>query len=346
MGWRRQGRCLWLPRALLQHLQSCGLDLLRQHLVQCDQQGVSALIAAADRGNVAVVELLLHYLPDKQVLVVDRKGYTALMHAARKGHLLVVDLLLRHKPEVQVLLTNEDHRNALMHAAGAAASAAALVQRLLAFEPERQVLHQLQGGFSAILVAVSGGHMEVVQQLLAHEPLQQVTRTRSFETALVVAALQGNTTMVELLLQHIPEPGVTLLREHQVWKQGELQLMAVLRWGHLEVAQILLRYAPEQVHATDPDGNTALMAAAEGNSEAAAQLLLDLSPPGAVLAANKHGFTPLMFAAQKGSKDVINLFFQPQWLPQQQLEQRNARGGTALDMAMANSQPAALEALA
>jgi ankyrin repeat protein len=57
----------------------------------CDENGLTALLWASDRGHVEVVGLLLSH---SDLNAADKNGHSALHRAVNEGHLLVVEVLL------------------------------------------------------------------------------------------------------------------------------------------------------------------------------------------------------------------------------------------------------------
>jgi hypothetical protein len=95
----------------------------RAMLVGVDEKGMSALIFAAENGNVNVMRLLLdHPSVDAagMMMLTASKGFTALMSAAKEGHVDVLRLLLGHpsaEPATMMMLTTSKGSTALMYAA-------------------------------------------------------------------------------------------------------------------------------------------------------------------------------------------------------------------------------------
>jgi uncharacterized protein len=122
-------------------------------------------------------------------------------------------------------------------------------------------------GSTALLVAVTEDHLDVVRQLLARGARADVAN-RYRVTPLYVAALHGNAEMMAALLAARADP-------NGVAPSGETLLMTSARTGVVKAMRLLID-AGARVDAREPAFNqTALMLAARGNSADAMALLLD-----------------------------------------------------------------------
>jgi ankyrin repeat protein len=125
-----------------------------------DENGVSALIAAAHQGHANVVEVLLDEgaAPDQQA----PKGSSALMAASGEGHVSVVKVLLDGGANPDLL--NANGVSALIWAC----SKGHLGVVTVLLERGAKVNHQDKGGVTALMAASVLGHFEVVKVLLEH----------------------------------------------------------------------------------------------------------------------------------------------------------------------------------
>ena len=125
-----------------------------------DENGVSALIAAAHQGHAKVVEVLLDEgaAPDQQA----PKGSSALMAASGEGHVSVVKVLLDGGANPDLL--NANGVSALIWAC--TKGNLEVVNVLL--ERGAKVNHQDKGGVTALMAASVLGHFDVVKVLLEH----------------------------------------------------------------------------------------------------------------------------------------------------------------------------------
>lgn len=86
--------------ALRLRLDAAGSDRIKPHLSALDDTGLAMLHWAADRGNAAVLQLLLEH--GVEVNIVDNEGQTAMHYAAMVGHLECVRVLLRFDADLTI----------------------------------------------------------------------------------------------------------------------------------------------------------------------------------------------------------------------------------------------------
>ena len=169
-----------------------------------DENGVSALIAAANQGHAEVVEVLLDAGadPDRQA----PKGSSALMAASGEGHVHVVCLLLDGGANPDLL--NKTGVSALIWACS---KGNVDVVRVL-LERGAKINHADHAGVTALMAASVLGHVEVVRLLLEHGARTDLV-DRSARTALdfaqrkAVSKMEAKKTMqkeatARLLLEH------------------------------------------------------------------------------------------------------------------------------------------------
>eukprot|EP00931_Biecheleriopsis_adriatica_P045206 TRINITY_DN25910_c0_g1_i1.p1 TRINITY_DN25910_c0_g1~~TRINITY_DN25910_c0_g1_i1.p1 ORF type:complete len:630 (+),score=102.22 TRINITY_DN25910_c0_g1_i1:166-2055(+) len=267
--------------------------------------GNGALVRAAGQNSVQPVKLLLH-LPGISPTSTGHGGDTALTAATRKNQVQVARLLLDHA-------------------------------RL---EPALNARSKC--GHTALMVAASEGHVEMVR-LLLRQPgvdlnakvevgppkatlLMQLCGRRYFgsgergDTALIFAAREGNAEVVKLLLE---ENGLDLNAES--FRRNALAWAA--RKGHAEVLRLLL---------SQPTCNASQAfceACKRQDAEMAKELLL--YAPGCHNTTDGGGAdTPLMLAVQGRQNDGTSLLQLLLEEPGLQLNAQNGRGDTALHCAI------------
>lgn len=118
-------------------------------------------------------------------------------------------------------------------------------------------------GDTALIAATGGGHMEIVQMLLAAKASVNAANNDK-RTALMAAAMRGDEPLVKMLL----DAGAEVNAKD---KQGETALFDAVRYGHLPVVRMLLDAG------ADPNVKNQL-----------------------VVNAVDSGYTPLMYAARRG----------------------------------------------
>ena len=286
-------RRAWLNSMLLQASHPSMAKLLLEKgadVTAARNDGLTALMCAAEGGHVAVAQLLLQHGAD---VAASNDGSTALMYSALGGHVAVAQLLLEHGADVAA--ARNDGRTALMLAAlcGHEAVAQLLLQR------SADVAAARNDGATALMLAAVGGH-EAVAQLLLQHGADVAAASNGGWTALMRAAVGGHEAVARLLLQHGADVAAA-------FNDGTTALMSAADGGHEAVAKVLLQHGAD-VAATKNDGDTALMLAAEGGHVAVAQLLLQHGTD--VAAARNDGDTALILAAAFGHEAVAQLLLQ------------------------------------
>eukprot|EP00438_Fugacium_kawagutii_P012892 Skav204566 [mRNA] locus=scaffold2218:25565:27802:- [translate_table: standard] len=263
----RAGKCLFFgaqvgPEQLEAIRHSLACESGRRAWLAGDNDGFTALMAAARGGHVAVAKLLLDRSAD--VGSATSIGQTALMRAARGGHEAVAKLLLEHGADVRSATT--DGETALMIAAEDGHEAVAKL--LLEHGADvGSAATDVKPGFTALMAAAQGGHEAVAKLLLKHGADVRSASTDG-ETALMLAARGGHVAVAKLLLEHGADVGSARIDD------GFTALIVAARGGHEAVAKLLLEHGADVKSAT-VDGRTALTCAANGAHQAVAQLLLE-----------------------------------------------------------------------
>jgi len=229
--------------------------------VQVDQttpDGSTALICAADRGHLSVVECLLAHQAkvDHQYLW----GNTALRHAAGGGHEAVVQCLLDHGAQVDRM--NQKKSTALLLAADR--GHLSVVECLLAHQAT--VDHQDQEGNTALMHASFFGYREIVDCLLYYKADVNQQNWQG-ETALSFALKEGQYAVLPLLaLQYRDEAGDT-------------GLMYVIRQGSAAAVKSLLSHGSVSLQERNRYGETALSIATRAGQSDTVSLLLAATQP-------------------------------------------------------------------
>lgn len=226
-----------------------------------DDDGETALMEAADRGNLPAVQLLIKY--GAQVDRKDEDGKTALMYAADEGRTPVVQALLAAGADASA--KDKDGETALMMAEDERHADTVAVLRNVSKAAPAATPAALSGkeGMKAVLRAANAGE-SALQQLLAGGTSVDCA-DRDGETALMEAADKGNLIAAQLLLKSGAQVN---RRDHE----GKTALMDAASDGHTEVVRVLIA-AGADVNARDEDGETALMKALEDHHNDTAEAL-------------------------------------------------------------------------
>lgn len=251
----------------------------------------------------------------------------ALIAAARQGRLELVRALLERGADPAKRMPDG------AHALDGAAEGGhlAVVEQLLARDPE---LLDLPGFCerTALIAAAGEGHAQLVRALLERgaDPRR---RADNGARALDLAASQGQLAVVQLLLAHDPQlldlPG-----------GGEnTALMVAAGWGHAEVVRVLLERGAD-ARKRLADGRHALDWAAHRGHPAAVEQLLTHDP----LLLRLPGYderTALIAASMYGHAEVVRVLLARGAHPRKRL----ASGFRALDLAAHQGHQAVVERL-
>jgi ankyrin repeat protein len=174
---------------------------------------------------------------------------------------------------------------------------ALLARRILRSHPKlvRNPDHAPQGqANSSLHLAASLGHTETCRALLDHDHEEPTPAlNETHQTALMVAAANGHTDVVHLLAVH--DPTCILRRD----ARGRDAIMEACRGGHDTCLQILLTVSPDgalaAVQRADVDGNTALHFACSYGHQPVVRTLLAAGADPAV--ENVWNWTPGAYSA-------------------------------------------------
>jgi len=292
------------------------------------EEGITALIIAAELGYKDIVEILLNY-PKIDVNAQYEKG-TALIRAAFNNHKEVVELLL-NRPNIDVNVLIKGIGTALILAVGE--NHKEIVKMLLTHPKidvnmqyvigevpllspkytnksnkiQLDILSDILVGMSyseflrhfnnkrpinasALTLAAAKGYKEIVELLLNRPDID--VNICFPDLALVFAVQGGHLEIVEMLLNH---PQINVFG-------GEIYLGLAESGGHTEVFELLSRH-PKIVNDEDMAdrlGNLAML-----NNENAVEFLLKQGAD--VNKRDIFGLTPLMYAAEAGNARIVKL---------------------------------------
>jgi len=154
-------------------------------------KGVTPIIAAAQKGNLELVQLLLKH--GANPFAVTYTGSTALIQASHFGHHLVVECLL--KRGVMAEQANYKNTTALMRAAQEGHEEN--VKLLLRFDSK--VNRENHENLTALMLAAQRGHHSITKILIRHGAKID-TKTPQGSTSLMLACKRGHTEVAKVLI--------------------------------------------------------------------------------------------------------------------------------------------------
>ena len=188
-----------------------------------NEEGVTALSYASNRGHLDIVKILLANNAD--VNVRSNIGSTPLMNAAHKGHLQIVSLLIANGADVNC--QSNEGTTPLM---GAAANGYKEIVEIL-LNSGANVNACEMCGLTAIWNAVTGGHVDIVKTLIDHGA-DINAKAEDGTTILMNAAFTGNIDIVKILIA----AGAQVNAKSQ---NGITALMIAKKRGYTEIIKLL-----------------------------------------------------------------------------------------------------------
>ncbi len=192
-----------------------------------------------------------------------------------------------------------------------------------------------KNGNTALINAVSKGHKEIVQLILAQAFIDINARGALGTTALMTACARDDNEIVELLLRH---PDIAI---NQQDNDGWTALITAIQFVNKKNAQSLLNQQGIAINIKDKDGQTALTHAVQIDEKTIVQLLLDKQDIDVNLQ-NNDGMTALMIASQVNFIDIVKMLLHK---PGINLNSKDSFGKTALIRASARGHREIVELL-
>ena len=257
-----------------------------------DENGITPLFIAAQKGNADIVSLLLDSEADTSLNTFE-SCRQPIHQAAQEGHLKVVDLLV--SKEADVSAEEKDGATPLWLAAqdGHSSIVSFLLERgakadTSAKDSGRRPIHQ----------AVQGGHLKVIEMLASKEVSIDEPAYNSV-TALWLASQNGYISIVSFLL----ERGAKVDTSSK--DPGRRPIHQAAQGGHLKVIEML---ASKEVSIDEPayNGVTALWLAAQNGHISIVSFLLERGAK-VDTSSKDSGRRPIHQAAQGGYLKVIEM---------------------------------------
>lgn len=201
-----------------------------------DDDGITALMRAADRGDVDAVRLLIPLQKGLRATGGSKingwwiAGGTALMRATAYGHIEVIKMLVEHEGGMQ----DSDGWTALMGATRV--NKPECIKVLL----EKEGGIKKNDGMTALILAVRNNNLECVKLLLEKEAGIQSNNSR---TALMWAAYNNNPECAKLLVKK--ERDIKTTREWGAFPSGITAFDIAKKRDHKEIVTILSKRSPQ-----------------------------------------------------------------------------------------------------
>lgn len=291
------------------------------------------LMNAVENGNLNAVKQLL----EKKVNVnVTNNSYTALMIAAYYAkpvhddiYLDIVDAILQ-TPEVNIHHADYHGRTALI----TAVTKGHLPMVKLLLNHGANVNHANTSGMTALMIAVQDNSREVIAELLKVPGINVNTVDCRGNTTLNEAIQRGNDFIVDQLLS-APEVNVNFVSHN-----SETPLIVAVRKNSETIVEKLLAKSAH-LNLTNAYGETPLICAAKEGLQMMVRQLLNV-PGVAVNHKNKDGDTALICAAKLNHLTIVDELLEA---PQIKVNLTNSIGHTALTAAAINMHDSVVERL-
>jgi ankyrin repeat protein len=268
---------------------------------QKDPQGLSALMVAAEKGNMEIAKYLVER--GARVAAKDDNGETAVMKAAVKGYADLC-LFLIHAQCAQRKTTKE---------LGVDSSAA------LANEKKRIVEAKDDEGITALMKVAAVGSLDLFKLLLEQKASPEAKDDYGW-TPMFWAALEGKLNILEYCVNDL------MLVVDQANEKGETLLQKAATNGYTDVCRFLIAQGAK-LNSSDQDQQTPLMwAAGAGHLDTVVYLLSCDAKPGE----SRSGKSALHFAAQFGHVEIADVLTDHGW----QLAKQDEGGATPLHCAV------------
>lgn len=261
----------------------------------CQNYGRTALQAAAGRGNLEAVDFLLRAGADVNAAPAECTGRTALQAAAEQGNLEVVDALLKAGADVNTPPGDSNGRAALQ--AAAEKGHLGVVNVLLAAGADANIAASPFCGRTPLQAAMQKQYPEILNALLKAGADPNLTNGN--QHPLYEAASNGNLETVKILLK----AGVKINDIHQ-----EPVLVTAADKGHLELVKLLLEAGADVNISLGQCGETALQAAASRGNLGIVNALLEAGADVNAAAPPQNGRTALQAAVYQENLEVANVF--------------------------------------
>lgn len=191
-------------------------------------------------------------------------------------------------------------------------------------------------GMTALMIAASSGHSDIVKYLLEIQGLNINAQSNNKRTALIFATVRGHFDIVKMLLA---APGIDVNKQDN---DGDTAFMWACFSNKREgLTKLFLNVPQLNVNAKDAQGSTALHWLARHKIRNTLALLLGIPQINVNVRAN-NGSTPIMYAATQGNFFTAKMLCE---MPGINLNYKDFDGWTALILAAKNGHENIVELL-
>ena len=264
--------------------------------LHADKSAMTALMAAASNGSLAIIDKLL--AGGAQVNKRNSDGVTALMHAAVLAHAHIVEGLLERGADLHA--RDNDGFDALV--AAATGGTAEVCRLLLAKGLDPNIM--AGSGGSPLMIAARAGATEAVKVLLDAGAAADALAQPSAAFVAEILGLQAQSE--EGLTEHEAESRRQRLEAY--FEEGSTALMYAAALGHHDVVALLVQ-AGADARLQDRDQQSALVHAANSGSVQSVQLLLEQASADAN-DKTVHGLPLLVHAIASGQEQLAEMLVQ------------------------------------
>lgn len=214
---------------------SCGFDI--NHKIKFNEYifDESVLMYACGSPKIKLVRWALS--KNANVNIQNKYGQTSLMRACSCGDYEIVNLLLS-QPNINVNCRDENKNCAFSYIIH---NFNYVVEELL-LHPDIDVNSQDKSGYTILIEASKGGHIETIEKLLSISKINVNIQNWVGVTALIAACESGHTEIVKKLLSH-PNVDINIPKN-----DGNTPLMVVVCLCNHNLVELLLSHPMIQVN--------------------------------------------------------------------------------------------------
>jgi ankyrin repeat protein len=245
----------------------------------------TALIYAAQRGSLEMVQILMQYQPD--VNHFDCYGLTALMVAAQKNFIEIVKLLLPY--------ANKEHLNSALLEASAN-NCINIVRLLIQKGANPNACNK--NGTTALMKASGNGYLGILEFLI-HQKAEVNCFDNAHNSAMHYAAMSGSLPCIKSLFKN------NAIIDVVNWYQMTPLQIAAEKGFHLAVSLLLKHHA--DINHQSADKRTALIYAARGGFFEIVQMLLANNANANIY--DNYGKNAYMYALEMTEPDKVKAAF-------------------------------------